>query len=90
MLKREKIALGLFIFGVIWYFAENMYFGWHTKPVNALEGVADFMIWVFWGLAFFIRPTRVENKSTIYEVKNGKFEMIKSEIKFNNKEEMKS
>lgn len=59
--KREKIALGLAITGIVWYFAENFYFGWNAKPESALEGAADFMVWVFWVLAFFIKPTRIEN-----------------------------
>lgn len=59
--KREKIALILFIVGVIWWFAENAYFGWNRQPESALEGIADFMVWVFWGLGFFIKPTRIEN-----------------------------
>lgn len=63
--KREKIALGLFIFGILWYFGENFYFGWHLHVQSAVEGVADFMVWVFWGLAFFIRPTRIEKHESI-------------------------
>lgn len=59
--KRERIALYLFIAGVVWWIADNFYFGWNMRAESALEGVADFIVWVLWGLAFFIRPTRIEN-----------------------------
>jgi len=60
MFKREKIALGLAIAGIVWWIAENCYFGWHMTPQSPLEGVADFLVWVLWVLAYFIRPTRIE------------------------------
>lgn len=72
--KREKIALGLFIFGAIWWFVETWYFGWHLHAQSSLEGFCDFMVWVFWGLAFFIRPTRIE--ITNYNVGKGTFNLL--------------
>lgn len=58
--KREKIAFYLFVAGVIWWIAENIYFGWNRTPESTLEGIADFIVWILWGAGFFIRPTRIE------------------------------
>ncbi len=56
------------------WIAENFYFGWNAKPKSALEGAADFMVWVFWLLAFFIKPTLV--RVTEYKVEKATFNML--------------
>lgn len=79
MNKREKIAFGLAITGIVWYFAQNFYFGWNMKPESVAEGITDFMVWIFWVLAYFIKPSRVEHKTEnhLHNITTDNIEIIK-------------
>lgn len=58
---REKQAIGIFIFALIFYVAQNQYFGWNAKPENAWEGICDVAVIALWFLSFLWKPSRVEN-----------------------------
>jgi hypothetical protein len=61
MSKREKQALWIFIFAIVFYVAQNQYFGWNNKPSNAVEGVCDVAVIALWFLSFLWKPSRVKN-----------------------------
>lgn len=63
-INREKLALGLAVLGIILWFGQNVYFGWHRESQSSLESALDFSTWGLWVLAYFIRPTKVEIHKT--------------------------
>lgn len=61
--SREKQAIYIFIFALVFYFAQNQYFGWNREPSNALEGICDVATIALWFLSFLWKPSRVQNNT---------------------------
>jgi hypothetical protein len=59
--SREKQAIGIFIFALVFYVAQNQYFGWNKTPSNAFEGVCDVATIALWFLSYLWKPSRVDN-----------------------------
>lgn len=54
----NKINWPVFLFGVLWWYAETRYFGWNLRPESVEELFADGMALVFYALAFAFPPRR--------------------------------
>lgn len=59
--SRERQAIYIFIFALVFYVAQNQYFGWNKEPSNAVEGVCDVATVALWFLSFLWKPSRVKN-----------------------------
>lgn len=68
---REKISIGLVLFGIIVFFGDNIYFGWHLTSQSKAESIWDAIY--FWPLiiAFFTKPFSVKEDKTIINTTKG-------------------
>lgn len=59
MSPREKQAIYIFIFALVFYVAQNQYFGWNAKPSNAIEGICDVGTIALWFFSYLWKPSRL-------------------------------
>lgn len=69
MSKRDKLSIGLVIFGLILYPVQNFYFGWNREAQSILEHVVDWIVIATVLAGFIIKPSSTTIKQSNIKTK---------------------